>query len=310
MSSVLSRTHPFSGLTEKVFRLFAASQSKLCTLLTILLVCLSAWIAGQTMWYLSDEQTTVSKWSAQSVNTRSSSESKGIIISGLLQAALFGRHDEKVDKVVSAPVIQDAPKTRLNLILVGAVSSSVAESSLAVIANNGSQETYGIGEKIEGTQAKLKNVFIDRIIIDNAGRDETLMLEGIEYKKVLPTVSNKKTSNAMVSEIGNNPAPLGNEIESIRAEVLADPQKILQYIRLSQVKKDGKLVGYRIRPGKQRALFDSAGLKNGDIATSLNGEDLTDPASMGKVWQSMSEMTEFNLTVERDGQAHEIYLEF
>lgn len=310
MSSVLSRTHPFSGLTEKVFRLFAASQSKLCTLLTILLVCLSAWIAGQTIWYLSDEQTTVSKWSAQSVNAQSSSESKGIIISGLLEAALFGRHDEKVDKVVSAPVIQDAPKTRLNLILVGAVSSSVAKSSLAVIANNGSQETYGIGEKIEGTQAKLKNVFIDRIIIDNAGRDETLMLEGIEYKKVRPTASNKRTSNAMVSEIGNNPAPSGNEIESIRAEVLADPQKILQYIRLSQVKKDGKLVGYRIRPGKQRALFDSAGLKNGDIATSLNGEDLTDPASMGKVWQSMSEMTEFNLTVERDGQAHEIYLEF
>lgn len=309
MSSVLSRTYPFSGLTEKVFRLFAASQSKLCTLLTILLVCLSAWIAGQTIWYLSDEQTTVSKWSAQSVNAQSSSESKGIIISGLLEAALFGRHDEKVEKVVSAPVIQDAPKTRLNLILVGAVSSSVAKSSLAVIANNGSQETYGIGEKIEGTQAKLKNVFIDRIIIDNAGRDETLMLEGIEYKKVLPA-ANKRASNAMVSEIGNNPAPSGNEIESIRAEVLADPQKILQYIRLSQVKKDGKLIGYRIRPGKQRALFDSAGLKNGDIATSLNGEDLTDPASMGKVWQSMSEMTEFNLTVERDGQAHEIYLEF
>ncbi|MDB1122503.1 type II secretion system protein GspC [Vibrio algarum] len=308
MSSVLSRTS-FSGLTEKCFRVFAASQSKFSSLVTLILVCLSAWLAGQTIWYFLAEKTVVSKWSAQPVNAQISSESEGVDVSTLLDAALFGRQDEQVKNVVAAPVVQDAPKTRLNLVLVGAVSSSVMESSLAVIANQGSQATYGIGEKIEGTQAKLKRVFIDRVIIDNAGRDETLMLEGIDYKKVSPPEA-ERASNAAVREVGNNPEPSESEMESIRAEVLEDPQKILQYIRLSQVKKDGKLIGYRIRPGKQRALFDSAGLKNGDIATSLNGEDLTDPASMGKVWQSMSEMTEFNLTVERDGQTHEVFIAF
>ena len=53
-----------------------------------------------------------------------------------------------------------------------------------MIANRGTQATYGINEEIEGTRAKLKAVLIDRVIIDNSGRDETLMLEGIEYKRL------------------------------------------------------------------------------------------------------------------------------
>jgi general secretion pathway protein C len=233
----------------------------------------------------------------------------GLNVSELATSELFGKYSEQEAKMVVAPVVQDAPKTRLNLILVGAVSSSVAENSLAVIANRGSQATYGIGEQIEGTQATLKGVFIDRVIIENAGRDETLMLEGIEFKRVVPS-NVSQPSNVSARQVGNNPPASEIEIDAIRAEIIADPQKILQYIRLSQVKKDGELVGYRIRPGKQRALFDSAGLKNGDIATSLNGADLTDPASMGQIWESMPEMTEFNLTVERNGQSHEIYIAF
>ena len=84
----------------------------------------------------------------------------------------------------------------------------------------------------------------------------------------------------------------------------------MQYIRLSQVRREGDIVGYRVGPGSQRDLFDAVGLKEGDIATQLNGADLSDPSAMGKVWQSISDMTELNLTVERDGQRHEIFIEF
>jgi len=308
MSFVLSKAQQVFGLTDKLFPILAASQVKMSMLTAVLFVCSSAWIVGQSVWYLGGE-IPAPKWSAKQASSNISSDSAGIDVSDLLEAALFGRLAKQTKKVVSAPVLQDAPKTSLNLVLVGAVSSSVAESSLAVIAHKGTQATYGIGEKIGGTQATLKGVFIDRIIIDNSGRDETLMLEGIKYKNISQPEP-KKVSNASAREMGNNPSSSENEIESIRVEILKDPQKILQYIRLSQVKKDGQLIGYRIRPGRQRALFDSVGLKNGDIAISLNGEDLTDPASMGKIWQSMSEITEFNLTVERNGQTHEIFIEF
>ncbi|GAM54672.1 general secretion pathway protein C [Vibrio ishigakensis] len=74
--------------------------------------------------------------------------------------------------------------------------------------------------------------------------------------------------------------------------------------------RDGKLVGYRVRPGRDRALFDSVGLQDGDIAVELNGADLTNPASMGEIWKNLNQLSELNLTVERDGQRYDIYLQF
>ncbi len=38
-------------------------------------------------------------------------------------------------------------------------------------------------KRLKASSAK-QAVLVDRVIIDNSGRDETLMLEGIEYKSV------------------------------------------------------------------------------------------------------------------------------
>ncbi|MDN3684056.1 hypothetical protein QW180_09275 [Vibrio sinaloensis] len=37
--------------------------------------------------------------------------------------------------------------------------------------------------------------------------------------------------------------------------------------------------------------------------------DLKDSAAMGEIFQSLSQLTELTLTVERDGQPYEIYIE-
>ncbi|WP_413285440.1 type II secretion system protein GspC [Vibrio sp. MA40-2] len=309
MSSLASRAQIFSEYTAMLLAKFSVSQAKISMLIALLFVCLSAWITGQLLWYFDGEQATVTKWVPKAESTQLTPSSTHRDLSELLDAALFGKLTAHVEVTPVAPVIQDAPKTRLNLILVGAVSSSTTDKSLAVIANRGSQSTYGVGEKIDGTQAKLKRVFIDRVIIDNAGRDETLMLEGIEFSKQNNQL-NRTPNRASSKPVQNTLRPKLDEelMASIRSEIVNDPQKILQYIRLSQVKKDGNLIGYRVRPGKEKLLFDSVGLKNGDIATSLNGQDLTDPSAMGMIWQSMSQLTELSLTVERNGQPYDIYI--
>ncbi|CSB08321.1 general secretion pathway protein C [Vibrio cholerae] len=46
------------------------------------------------------------------------------------------------------------------------------------------------------------------------------------------------------------------------------------------------------------------------MAVALNGLDLTDPNVMNTLFQSMNEMTEMSLTVERDGQQHDVYIQF
>lgn len=274
-------------------------------LLTIVLMVLSAWIAGKMLWLFQSEQDAITTWTPAAPS--STFQKSPLDTSSLLNSQLFG--EVKTTAPITQPVVKDAPKTRLNLTLVGAVASSDPQKGLAVIANKGQQSTYGIGELIDGTRVKLKAVLIDRVIIDNSGRDETLMLEGVEYKKVSTNQSSNTASSkgrASDSDLAKTSAGL----DRIRAEITDDPQKIFQYVRLSQVKRDDSIVGYRVSPGKQAELFNSVGLKSGDIATQLNGQDLTNPATMGEIFKTISDATELNLTVERDGQQHDIYIEF
>ncbi len=312
MSSSVMRKYQLGQKLSAFMATIVRQQAKLSIGLTLLLIATSAWIAGQLSWQLIPQDSGVIRWSATAEPSYSGASSNGErlddAITTLLGSQLFGRYSDKpVATPKPKPIVKDAPKTRLSLLLVGVVASSSVDRSLAVIANRGQQQTYGIGEKIEGTRASLKGVLVDRVIIDNQGQDETLMLEGIEYSK-LAQQNTSTPSPRPDSKTADT--PYINQLESIRQEISQNPQQIMQYIRLSQVRREGNVVGYRVGPGSQRELFDAVGLKEGDIATQLNGSDLSDPSAMRDVWQSMSDMTELSLTVERDGQRHEIFIEF
>ncbi|WP_261816437.1 type II secretion system protein GspC [Vibrio gallicus] len=299
----------YSQRLNQILTALINRQAQIAGSMTLIFMVLSAWIAGFLFWQFMNIDSGVERWrpSSQTV-TAQKSNTKQLNMDQLLDADLFGKEEQK--PVVAVKQVVDAPKTRLNLVLVGVVASSNTKNSLAVIANRGSQGTYGIGEKIEGTRVTLSNVLGDRVIIDNQGRNETLMLEGLEYKKVDAAQQQIARSQSQSNVQGNNPKLDVSNLESIKEAISENPQQFLKYIRLSQVNRDGKLVGYRVRPGRDRALFDSVGLKDGDIAVELNGADLTDPKSMGEIWKSLNQLTELNLTVERDGQRYDIYLQF
>lgn len=274
-------------------------QQRLSFASMAVLLIVSAWILGQLVWQpLVTER--VTPWQPMVHSSDTAQTLSSINLSELQDSHLFGEYQEQ-RQVVTTPKVEDAPKSRLNVVLVGVVTSTNSEKSLAVIANRGRQATYGIGEVIEGTRAKLYQVQTDRVIIDNAGRNETVMLEGLKYSKpVANAPAPASTRKAQVSE---------SQIEQIRQEIRKDAKQIFQYVRMSQVKRDGDVMGYRLTPGKDKALFDSVGLKPGDVATQINGLDLKDSAAMGEIFQSLSQLTELTLTVERDGQPYEIYIE-
>lgn len=286
-------------------------QQRLSLVCCVALLMSAAWVVGQLFWLMQNSAETVTPWRAQPVSSQHQSQSS-LDTSTLKNSHLFGVYQQEAKKV-EKPVVQDAPKTRLNLTLVGVVASSDDTKSLAVIANRGSQSTYGINEQIEGTRAQLKAVFSDRVIIDNSGRDETLMLAGIDYSKLsanAPAATKPAQNRHGNNSANNNASNSAAKLESIRTEIAEDPQKVFQYVRMSQVKRDGNVLGYRVTPGKEPELFRSVGLESGDIAVQLNGQDLTDPAAMSNIFKSISELSELSLTVERDGQNHDINIEF
>lgn len=286
---------PLSSSSPAIQKL-VANQARISALVTVILLLLTVWILGRLVWF-PYQQPQLAKWQPSSSTAVQGAPTK-LDLASLHNSNLFG-HYQAARKPVVQPKLEDAPKSRLNIVVVGVVTSTNAQKSLAVIAQGGKQATYGIDEVIEGTRAKLVQVQSDRVIVDNAGRNETVMLEGLKFSSPVQKSQPAATISTQTKD----------KLAQIRTEIARNPQQIFQYVRMSPIKRDESVVGYRLSPGKSRELFDAVGLKEGDVATQLNGLDLRNSAAMSEIFNSLSDLTELNLTVERDGQPYDIYIE-
>jgi general secretion pathway protein C len=274
-----------------------------------LFLAASAWLLGSMVW-LPFSQTSVQAWQVQLSNEAVTTSS--VNVSEIQKRNLFGQYQAQAADKASKPVVQDAPETRLALSLVGVVSVEPAQKSLAIIANKGQQATYGIGERIDGTRAEVSAVYSDRVVINNAGRNETLMLLDVAYNNRTVERPSRRQSAAERPNVDYNretPAE-ADSLEGIKQKIMGDPSQLFQYVRLSALKRDDQVVGYTLSPGRSAELFNSVGLEKGDIATQINGIDLTEQDAIGKLMPLMQDLTEVNLTVERDGEPYEIYIQF
>ncbi len=229
---------------------------------------------------------------------------------------LFGLYNETEEQEPEVEM-SNVPETTLNLMLSGLVASDDKTVAAAIIEHKGKQETYGIGDTITGTRANLEQVLMDRVLIKQSGRLETLMLEGFDYnqpaqqvikktaaKKPTAKLNSESTRSTQVDQRSNK--QLTNTAKNLRSELASDPSKISDYLRVSPKRKSGKLVGYSLRPGKKPEFFKLVGLKNGDIAVQMNGLDLTEPAQAMQAMVQMKKARDISLLVDRQGSLTEI----
>ncbi|MCJ8297295.1 MAG: type II secretion system protein GspC [Colwellia sp.] len=231
---------------------------------------------------------------------------------------LFGLYNE--GDVVEAEIeMANVPETRLNLVLTGLVASDEQSKAAAIIEYQGKQETYGIGDIIIGTRANLEQVLMDRVLIKQSGRLETLMLDGFDYNQPAKKIANKPAAKRNKTKIGPQSSRSGvvdqrsnkqltATAKSLRAEFSQDPAKIGDYLRISPKRKDGKIIGYTLRPGKKPEFFKLAGLKAGDVAVEMNGFDLIAPTPAMQAMAEMRQARDISLLVNRQGNLTEILI--
>ncbi len=241
------------------------------------------------------------QWQAPQVTTTANSNKINTL--KLQQLHLFGEAQRAQAPVKNNKPVSAAPKTTLNLTLVGVVAASDPEYSSAIISSKGRQESYFVDSQIEGTEASIAEIYADRVILDVDGALQTLLLDGVDNlqknNQRVPPLSREEPAETEVKPV---------EVALDRSAILEDPGKLSDYIRISPYRRDGAVVGYRLRPGKDRTLFEQAGLENNDLAIELNGVDLTDTQQAFSLMKDFPTMTEISLTVDRNGQLHELYL--
>lgn len=305
-----------SNITDLTSLLSQLGHRRVAQSVMAILIVYIAFIFANITWSVAPLTQHQATSSAKSEASFSSNQQGNFIDVAKIQALhLFGIYDEKEEKTQVVEV-SNVPETSLNLTLSGLVATDDTTIAAAIIEHQGKQETYGIGDTIIGTRANLEQVLMDRVLIKQSGRLETLMLDGFDYnqpaKKVAKQPADKKPVNLapksrrsdVVDQRRNK--QLTDTAKNVRRELSSDPTKISDYLRISPKRTSGKIVGYSLRPGKSPEFFKLAGLKNGDIAVQMNGFDLIEPAQAMQAMAEMKKARDISLLVDRQGSLTEI----
>lgn len=285
-------------------------QQKIAQIISVLLLVYITAVAAKITWLLvpNDNQYTRYNNVSNIQHAHNKAQDKSLDLSKLQSLNLFGNYNDSLTEKLTETMVENAPETRLKLVLSGVVASDNPDISAAIIEYQQQQETYGIDDVIKGTRASLEQVLIDRVIIKQSGRLETLMLDGADYAQPAKSVSNKKDrppSKANVVDQRKN-AELSRSAQRLRADLNNNPGKITDYLRISPSTRSGKIVGYRLSPGKKPEFFKLSGLRSGDIAVQMNGYDLLAPLEAAQAMSALKTEQDISLLVERHSELVEI----
>ena len=220
-------------------------------------------------------------------------------VTAIANAHMFGVADQ--EEVPAAAVLPTADEnleeTRLtNLSLKGTVASARPEFSVAIIADgNNEEKVYAVDEQI-GSSAKLHAVYPDRVVLNENGKLTNLKLPK-EFPESQPN-SVRRTTAATRQRPRN----------SIQSVVSNNLTNLADVIRPTPYFSDGKQVGYRVYPGRNRQQFAALGLRPGDLIKDIDGQALSDPTQAMQVFQSLGTADQVSVTVERNGQPETIVL--
>ena len=294
-------------------------HQRVAQLVMALLLIYIAYVAAEITWSVVPQAQPGQSNTVNNSKIRQTSKTKQKIDVAKIQSLnLFGQYNEAEVEEMEVEM-EKVPETTLNLKLSGLVASDDKTIAAAVIEHQGKQETYGVGDIILGTRASLEQVLMDRVLIKQSGRLETLMLDGFDYSQPAMKVADKPRTRTNKPKVGPNSKPSGvvdqrnnkaltATAKNLRSELSKDPAKMSDYLRVSPKRREGKIVGYTLRPGKKPEFFKQAGLKAGDVAVQMNGFDLIVPTQAMQAMAEMKKARDISLLVDRQGDFTEILI--
>ncbi|MEA3587737.1 type II secretion system protein GspC [Pseudidiomarina sp. 1APP75-27a] len=267
-------------------------------MLTALFAVYAVWLLAQLTWQLIAPAKAPASGPLVVQLTQQSQGNQGRVAS-LADLNLFGTTTVKQDS-------SRAPKTNLNVRLLGVTASSVPARSAAIIEKDRNQEVYVVGDKIAGTQVTIEEIYADRVILNNSGVLETLELEGIgELSEGLSLTLDSQQSAQREPEQQTDWADRGSRYDPSQRQAMQRVRSggataLMDVIRIIPAMSGEGLQGYRLSPGNNPELFTAAGFQPGDIAVAINGQDLTNVASAQVAIDELRQARQVIVTVLRD----------
>ncbi len=249
----------------------------------------------------------------------SGSELAAVDIDGLSSMKLFGSASAATAvEVAQAPaedIGPDLDETNLKLLLRGTMASSVEQQSQATIGEGSSEKTYRIGDELEISTrgVKLAKVEVDHVVINNNGKFEMLAIHSFGDEPRRRSTASRSSTQTVRQPNARPRAPIAPPTnlggvapglapdEGQQEPTQAQLKAVSDLISVSMHREGGKLLGYKIRPKRDPALFEELGLQPNDVVTAVNGVTLEDTSKAMEVYRSLNQSSEATLEILRGG---------
>jgi general secretion pathway protein C len=142
----------------------------------------------------------------------------------------------------------------------------------------------------------LKQVFTDRVLINNNGVNEILILDGVDSDRGAHSSLHQHAERVR-----------NRKSESIQTDE-QKPESLIDYVSMDPAELDGVLYGFELSAGRQPELFTQVGFKDGDLLIGVNGFDLGDPAQQTIAKQEIELSKSWDLVIQRSEKRVSIFI--
>jgi general secretion pathway protein C len=201
------------------------------------------------------------------------------------------------------------PPTDLHLKLVG-VSLPSWTKPFAILEDNNThdQAVYQLGNQIPDA-GELSAVQKTKVTINHNGVPVTLEMETDQPDQsagAAPAPAPIMAAMPPMPEFNHDVRRVGpNEFTITRGAVdrnLQNMGQLFTQMRAIPNVQDGKTDGFRISEVIPGSLFSQMGLRNGDVISSISGQDLNDPTQAIALLNSLRSSSALSITVRRHGR--------
>jgi general secretion pathway protein C len=165
------------------------------------------------------------------------------------------------------------------------VNQAIGRGSAIIATPDGVQSSFAVGDEIM-PGVKLKAVMFEGVTIDRGGVDEQIFLD----QSVAAKVANPTTAPPPVQAMAVAPPP-PTATSTLTNEIGFMPRT-----------EKGQVTGFVVSPKGPGNLFRSAGLKEGDILTAINGRPLRASEDVTAAVGANPNVGSVVLSVERGGK--------
>lgn len=229
--------------------------------------------------------------------------------------------------------VQPIERSRLRVDVQGVLFSSRPKASVVLVRYRNQAMTLAIGDSLE-EGIMLEEIRPDALVFNRQGR-----LEKVDWQLGSPDRQVSKdrlldqptqmssTSSARRPGRPNSSAESATSRESssgeqsvtrqervgtqpledtfgpnFREALVRDPLQLMRHVTVSPHNEGGNLQGFRVRPGSDSKLFDSLGLKAGDLVVAVNGSPVSDTSAMMQLHGDLASATALDVEILREGE--------